>query len=242
MTKVVIPKRIQNQIERVSKSKPKSRELRLKTEAEIEEEEIFNPLNKPEFEESLKWLKDILDFHIWKRQPNEYYDEPGTHDIILKPNCEASKFALDKQEFHKLLKWMMFEEPNDQHEYWFIPMDLTREQLVLQSNLIKDILHSNEMLNSKGIDFQKCKGCNWQFINLQLHLNKKPNCKSSYSEADMEQLNELLKHMSKARRSAWYLENKERLSKQKSKYYQENQDRILKKMKQTAKERKKQMK
>ena len=242
MSKVVIPKRIQNKIQRESRSKSKSRELRIKTEAEIEEEEIFNPLNKPEFDESLKWLKDILDFHIWKREPDEYYDEPGTHDILLKPNCEASKFALDKQEFHKLLKWMMFEEPNDEHEFWFIPMEITRKQLVLQSNLIKDMLHSNEMLNQKGIDFQKCKGCNLPFINLQLHLNKKPNCKSTYSEADLEQLKELLKHMSKATRSAWYFDNKERLSKQKSKYYQENQERILKKMKQAAKARKTQMK
>ena len=99
------------------------------------------------------------------------------------------------------------------------------------------MIHTVEILEAKGIDFMTCKGCKYDFNNLQLHLNKNAICRSSYSATDMEELKELLKATTSGRKKAWYRENKERLSLHMRKYHQENRERILFKMKATAKDR-----
>lgn len=241
MPKTVIPERIKKKIQKEIEASSKSKKYSAETikEYEIEEQEIFIPLSKPEFEDSLKWLHDILDIEISKREYDPWHDQEGTHDILLKPNSEPSKFAYEKEEFLKLFNWLMFEKPNQTHEFWFIPKDFTREELVIRKGLMKDMLHSVDILNAKGIDFTKCKGCSFPFSNLRLHLKKNSNCFGSYSQMDMEQLNELLNSMTRARKSEWYFKNKENVSQNMAKYHQENRGRILQRMKDTSQKRRK---
>ena len=238
MPPIIIPERMKKIMERETKSKKSRQDERRqkrnqdgKTEEEVEDEEIFDPLNRPEFEQPLKWLKSILDNEISDRDYDPWHDQEGKHDILLRPNCEHSKFAFEKPEFLKFLKWLYFEEPNENHTVWFIPKDFSRSELVIRSKQIKDMLHTVEILEAKGIDFSRCKGCNYDFNNLQLHLTKKAVCRSNYSATDLEELKQLFKAQTSGRKMEWYRANKERISSQKSKYHQENRERILLKMK-----------
>ena len=244
MPPIIIPERIKKIMERETKSKKSRQDERRrkrnqdgKTEEEIEDEEIFDPLNRPEFEHPLKWLKSILDLEISDREYDPWHDQEGKHDILLRPNCEHSKFAYETPAFLKFLKWLHFEEPNERHKDWFIPKDFSRSELVIRSKQIKSMIHTVEIMEAKGIDFAKCKGCNYEFNNLQLHLNKNVICRSRYSATDMEELKELLKSMTSGRKMQWYRENKERMSLHMRKYHQENRERILLKMKANAKDR-----
>ena len=241
----VVPARIKKKIQREVEAKTKSSKAvdrsqlqNGKTEDEVEEEEIFNPLCKPEFEVPLKWLKDVFVNEIGNRDYDPYWDQPGTHDILLK-KTEENKFAFERPEFLKLLKWLMFEEPDGKHDHWFIPKYLTREELVLGSKMIKNMLHSNDILNSKDIDFAKCKGCGYDYAKLRLHLNKNLDCRGKYSENDMEELEEIFNYMTKARKSDWYLKNKDSCSNLMAKYHQENRGKILKRKKTMTEGRKK---
>ena len=204
-----------------------------KSNEEIDDEEIIMPLEKPEFEEALRWLKDGLDLRWIQR---DYCWEVGVVDAPLHPTSNDVKTTIEKPEFIKFLQYLDLEKPDA--KCWYIPKYLTKEQLKSMSEMINYMINSLDILGAYGIDLMKCKGCNYDFTNILLHLNKSKSCPAKYSEQDMQKLKELKKNSSKLQKKEWYKHNKEQLSKKMSSYFQENREIILQRMKERRELRK----
>ena len=206
-----------------------------KSREEIDDEDIIMPLEKPEYEEALRWLKDNLDLR-WMQRDHSW--EVGVVNAPLHSTSDDVKATIEKPEFIKFLQYLDLEKP-DANNIWHIPKCLTKEQLKNISEMINAMINSLDILSAHGIDLMKCKGCNYDFPNILLHLKKtKSSCPAKYSDQDMQKLKELKKNSSKLQKKEWYKHNKEKLSKKMSSYFQENREVLLQRMKERQELRK----
>ena len=210
-----------------------------KTEDEIldeEVEEFINPVETPEFEESLKWLKEILDEEIAERVNS--WDE-GHSNIAIPLKNEEMKQIWEKPAFKKYLTYNEFIAPNETQSSWCIPRNYTKSELKNVSDMLDLMINSPDIMKSKNIDIMVCKNCGNEFVLLLSHAKKSTICGPSYSAQDLEDLKAAHKLFSKSLKQDWYKANKNRLAKKKAEHYRENREAILQRMKTNSKLRRK---
>ena len=122
----------------------------------------------------------------------------------------------DKPDLLRLLLCLEFEPPIE-GDAWRI---LREVSLKPKLNFLQRIIHltvSNDKI---------CKGCQDNFRNLLLHLDKKKNCREKYSDEDFHDMREASKHFRQINTSVWRKENKEKIAKRMAERYQRNKEAI----------------
>ena len=212
-----------------------------KSKEDTIEEEILVPLESPEYEESLEWLKQCIDKEIASR---EFGTDEAAKNISLKPKSEEMKHLWEDARVKKFMEYNEFIPPNENQGFWMIPMEFNKLELKSISSVLESMIYSKNILQHRQIDMMTCKSCGNEFLNLLQHLNKSKTCPSGYSEKDMKSLKKACQMFSQDQKKKWYQKNKQQLSKKMSDYHKENREAILKRKKDNsmirkAKERKK---
>ena len=114
----------------------------------------------------------------------------------------------------KLLLCLGFEPPF-QDENWRIYREISlKEKLDLLTRIIHLTVKNDTI----------CRGCDYDFKNILLHLRNSQSCMKSYAEENIEDIRKASKHFSKIRAKEWQGENKEKVAKRMAQLYQRNKD------------------
>ena len=184
----------------------------------------------------------------WRKRENQLKDEFVDKEIFIENISSPIK---------NLLGFLQLEPPNENRKTWIIPATWDIEPVFQKYFFIKDTV--DDSLNFEDFKFgnsfgnssvlfhlpkiqkltnvSRCKVCKIECKSLKQHLNKAKDCRSHYSESDMNDANEKLKEIAKANKKKLnaadyqrnksdlaqrYKDNKDEYNKKSAKYYEEN--------------------